>query len=426
MTTGLVGLRLLIRCRWMAVLGQALVVFVVHYGLGFPVPLGPVLGLILASFLLNLICVSQQHLIQRLDDRTLCGFIIFDIAQLSALLYLTGGTANPFVILLLGPVVVAAILLSFRLMLGIMTATLFSLGILALFHQPLPWPEPGFSPPPLYVAGCWAAMGLAMVFICVAVGLIQRENHRMNQALTVTQMALAREQEISALGTLAAAAAHELGSPLATLRLVATEMARMVTPDHPMAGDIDLLVSETARCRDILADLSRYSSADQSDHPFNLVPLATAIDQIIAPWLSENLRYRVDNRLEAALNTMPILMTPELRHGLGNLFQNACQFAQQQIIVTLDNPDDRVRITIQDDGPGFSSGILHRLGEPYLSVRPIEHAEHGNLGLGIFIARTLLEKQHADISFMQADPHGAIQIISWHRRDFLALGNKRV
>jgi len=414
---GKIGLRLLIQCRWVAISGQLVAVLAVYYGLGHVLPLWPALWLIIASLLLNLVSISQQSAIQRLDERTLLAFLVFDVAQLSGLLYLTGGLTNPFVVLILAPVVVGTTLLSLRWMAALIGLAVGCLCWLALFHQPLPWPSPGFVVPQLYLAGLWTALVFSVMFIGFYVGLIQRENRRMTQALAIIQMALAREQRMSALGALAAAAAHELGSPLSTLRLVATEMARDLPADHPMAEDIALLVSETGRCRDILAEISRHPEQDQALHPFEMMRFERVIERAIAPHLPPSIQFFFDD--DGDLYPLPRLRyVPELQHGLGNLLQNACQFARHKIVVRLRTDANQIMVTITDDGPGFAPGILHRLGEPYLSVRP---SGGSNLGLGVFIAQTLLEKTGAQLSFIQAEGGGATQIIVWPRQMLVLL-----
>ena len=314
---------------------------------------------------------------------------------------------------MLGPVVVAATLLARRLMIGLIGVAVLCLSGLALVHQPLPWPPPGFVVPPLYLQGLWLALVFSIFFIGFYVSLIQQENRRMTEALGITSMALERAQRMSALGALAAAAAHELGSPLSTIRLVATEMARGLPADHPFAEDIGLLVSETARCRDILAELSRQPEQNDTPLPFDMLPLDQIVQRAIKPYLTPMIRLHVRHQSD---HPLPVLrFTPELQHGLGNLLQNACQFADEEITITLDANTEQVTITITDDGPGFSPGILHRLGEPYLSVHPESHPGGNNLGLGIFIAFTLLEKIGARVTFHQAEGKGATQIITWPR-----------
>lgn len=414
-----VGLGLLIRSRWIAILGQLTLIIGVHYGLGHILPLWPALWLIIASLLLNLACVSQQRQIRELDNRTLLGLLIFDVIQLSALLYLTGGMSNPFAILLLAPVVLAATVLPMRLVMWLVSGMIVAMTVITLYHQPIPWKPPGMVMPALYLVGCWMSMVMASFFICIVVSLIQRRNDKITRALIVTQMALAREQRMSALGALAAAAAHELGSPLATLRLVATEMARELPADHPLAEDIHLMVQETGRCRDILAELARHPDQEAVQHPHNHATLAQILVQALSPHTLPHLTVDIDNLLPEEWRDYPILITPELLHGLGNLLQNACQFARRHVTITLTAEADTIRIIIQDDGPGFSHHILHRLGEPYVSGRGDSNG--GNLGLGVFIARTLLERTGADIMFEQRDNEGATQVIRWSWDKFMML-----
>lgn len=248
-----VRLRTLTLIRWVAIGGQLLALLVVHFGFGFPVPLAAAFSVVGASLLLNLIVMSGHPTPVRLGERAAAAFLAFDIMQLAALLYLTGGLENPFSFLLLAPVAVSATILSIRSTFALCVLSVASITLLAVRHYPLPWAEGGFSVPQVYVLGTWVALAVGIVFFAIYTWRVAEEARRMSNALTASQLALAREQQFAALGGLAAAAAHELGSPLGTIAVVSGEIARDLPADSPITEDVRLLISETARCRDILA-----------------------------------------------------------------------------------------------------------------------------------------------------------------------------
>src|SRR5215468_5362210 len=270
MTGGRVRLRTLNAIRWVAIAGQAVALLIVHYGLGYPLPIHWALAVVAASVVINLWAAIGRRSPERLGDRDAALYLAYDLLQLGVLLFLTGGLHNPFAFLILSPVTVSATILS-RVSTGALaTLALVVVGVLALFHLPLPWPDQTFALEPVFIAG--------YVFS------VAEEARRMSDALAATYMALDREQRVSALGTLAAAVAHRLGSPLGTIAVVAKELAREVPPGAPHRTDIDLLLSESQRCRTILAELSMRPESGEAPQR---VPIGALIETAAAP-------YRVD------------------------------------------------------------------------------------------------------------------------------------
>ena len=401
-------LRTLILIRWIAITGQLAAVLTVHYQLGFPLPLGPALAAIAASALLNGVA-SFQRRTRRLGDLQTASYLAFDILQLSTLLFLTGGLENPFATLILAPVAVAATILSGPVVAGLSGLTLVCISILTVEHMPLPWSSSPPELPALYVGAQWAALALSCIFIALYNRSVAGEARRIVDALAATQDALAREQQVSALGALAAAAAHELGSPLSTIAVVAKELARDVPPGSPLAEDVALLQSQSDRCREILAKLARTPEAEGT--PFDRLPLPALIEAVAEPHRLPGIALEVQSG--GRQDGPPLVRrTPEIVHGLGNLLQNAMQFARSKVMAQLGWTADEVTVSIADDGPGFPPNMLGRLGEPYLSSRG-DDGEH--LGLGIFIAQTLLERAGADISFENGRNGGAIVVVRWPR-----------
>ena len=253
---GRVRLRTLITVRWIAIAGQVAALGIVRYGLGFPLPIGPAVGVVGASAALNLWLSSRRRGSALLSDRMAAVQLGYDMLQLAALLCLTGGLGNPFAVLILAPVTVSATVLSRRSTISLSVLALAILALLARYHLPLPWPDGAFRLEPMFILGLMLALGTAVVFIAAYVSSVSEEARRMSDALSATQMALDRERRASAVGALAAAAAHELGTPLGTIALVAHEIARELPKDSPISGDVALLQSEAKRCRDILAELA--------------------------------------------------------------------------------------------------------------------------------------------------------------------------
>jgi two-component system sensor histidine kinase RegB len=411
---GRVSLRTLVFVRWIVIIGQLVTVLTVAFGFRFPMQLTAVLAVVALAVIVNLLGMIMRRG-RALSDRTVAFYLAFDILQLSALLFLTGGLTNPFAVLVLGPIAVAAAVLgrdySFAL------TFLAILCLAALFASPysLPW-NGGGSPrlPDLYQLGIWIALTLACGFIATYNWSVSGEARRISEALAETQLTLAREQQLTALGTLAAAAAHELGTPLSTITVVAKELAHDLPPGSPFAEDVALIQSQCERCRAILAELAR-KPEDAEESPFNRLPLDQLIEAAAVPHRVPGVRLDIRATMAPGVE-MPILRrTPEIMHGLGNILQNAMQFATKAVRVETQTDAQRIAMTVSDDGPGFSSGLLGRLGEPYLSLRDQEH-EH--LGLGIFIAQTLLERTGAEVTFvngLDGALEGAAVTIVWPR-----------
>ena len=414
---GSVRVRTLLYIRWLAIVGQAVALLVVHEFLDLKLPLADCLALLVASVLVNLYLLLTRSSSAWLPEHEALFSLGYDVVQLSALLYLTGGLQNPFALLILTPVTVSATILSLRstLLLGLFVAV--AISILVLFHEPLPWTKPGFALPSLYLWGLWSALTFATGFIAVYVSRVAAEARSMEAALTETQIALAREQRLSAVGSLAAAVAHELGSPLGTIAVVATELAHDVPADSALRPDIELLVSQTARCRDILAQLAQARDGEDADSPFETPPLSALVEEVITQQGAALVPIELVREAGGGAAEPNVARQPGMLHSFANLIQNAVQFARTRVIVTIAWSARDVAVTIADDGPGFSAAVLARLGEPYISSRA---GSAGHMGLGVFIAQTLLSRTGARIDFGNTEEGGAEVVIRWRRSDIEA------
>jgi two-component system sensor histidine kinase RegB len=417
---GRIRLRTVILIRWVAVIGQLSTLLIVHFGMGYRLPL--VWSLLTVAALAAVTINAQMHRkgSVRLTDRESAIYFAFDLLQLSVLLFLTGGLSNPFAILILAPVTVSATTLSYRSTVGLAALAMDCVIFLAIFHLPLPWVSAGsFALPGNFITAMAVALVLAVIFITSYVYRVAQESRHLSDALTAAQAALDREQRLSSLGALAAAAAHELGSPLGTISLVSREMQRELPPDSPLRGDIDLLVSQSARCREILAELSRRPEDSSADH-FNMLPLPLLIEVAAEPHRRPGVALRVEQVPDAADPVPPLMpRRPELIHGLGNLLQNAAEFAQQEVKVVLAWNALEISITIADDGAGFAPDLLDRLGDPYLSsageTKDRRNNSGDHMGLGLFIAQHLIERSGGSVGYGNNAFGGAEVRVSWPR-----------
>jgi two-component system sensor histidine kinase RegB len=421
-----VSLRRLVLIRWIAVLGQAVTVLVVHFDLGFTLPLTSTLVVIAASAVLNILASRRRLPTVRLGDREAAAYLAYDTLQLGILLFLTGGLENPFAVLVLAPVIVSATILSRSSVIGLSALTVIAITVLAFWHLPLPQrAAEQFELQPIYVLGFWTALVCSTLFISGYAWSVTLEARRMRDAYAATQLALAREQRVSAVGGLAAAAAHQLGSPLATIAVVAKELARDLPADSPHAADAELLLSQSERCRTILADLAHHSDAESAS-PYERLPVSALVEAAGEPHLSPEIVVQYAVEASRGPDGKPIeeplvRRSPEIIHGIGNLIQNAIHFAQQEVEVTTSWNADKVSVDIADDGPGFPPSVLARIGEPYISARQLGTSHHPqvgeqHMGLGIFIAQTLLARTGAQLTFDNLSDGGAHIGIEWRRR----------
>lgn len=418
---GVVRLRTLVLIRWAAVAGQASTAAAVYWGLGFALPLLAVCGAIALSALLNLTVSLGRAASVRIDDREATIFLAFDIVQLAVLLYLTGGLLNPFSLLLLAPVAIGATILSLASNIALSLLTIVAIGLLEFFHQPLPWDGPPPELPEIYKAGIWAGLSLTTLLIAAYGWRLAEEGRQMADALGAAQAALGREQRMSALGALAAAAAHELGSPLSTIAVVAKEMLREVEADDPLREDVELLSAESDRCRSILARLSVDPAGDVSD-AYTLVPLPALIEVAAQAYGRDgiSIAFEAGPVAPGMPQTAPIqVRSPEFMQGVGNIVQNAVSFARHEIRIVSRWTTEWSEVEVSDDGPGFSEALLDELGTPFISTR---QGKEGHMGLGVFIAKTLLERTGATVHFGNrgAGVGGAAVVVRWPNPVFKA------
>jgi two-component system sensor histidine kinase RegB len=415
-----VRLDTILRLRWLAVLGQLAAIFIVAQGLEFDLPVIPCLSVVGLSALLNLVLQIAFNPMQRLRPVHAAGLLALNIVELAALLFLTGGLQNPFSFLFLAPVLISATALPIRLTIALGALAVACASVLVFFHLPLPWEgEEPLELPPIYLFGVWLSILLAIGVTSLYAIQVTEDTRKLADALAATELVLTREQHLTQLDGLAAAAAHELGTPLATIFLISRELEKGAAADSPIASDLKTLREQTQRCRDILGKITQLSATGA---PFDRMPLSTLIEEVVAPHRDFGVAIKV--RIAVAGAREPVgTRNPAILYGVGNILENAVDFARKTVEVNAWWNNETVEIVISDDGPGFAPEILKRIGEPYLSRRrgseDPQSARRG-LGLGVFIARTLLERTGATVSFRNRTfpDHGAVVQIAWPRSRF--------
>ncbi len=405
----------LIAARWIALLGQTLAVLIAYYSLQFEIPLIPCLLFIIASGIVNNYASIKDHHRPMEPNKSLA-YLTFDSLQLTGLLYLTGGLTNPFFVLLIAPILMGSSLLPRWHMFALLCVGMASTVYLSIYYEPLKWPTSavGLRMDSLrfHIAIEAIALGITLIFASYYAWQVAEENRSMQKANFAARTALLKQQQLQALGAQAAAAVHELGSPLGTIAIITKDLATDIKTKYPdLQEDMTTLAAQAERCRQILAHFGKTLSSDPT---YMREPLTfrQILRDIAEQFLQERpeVRFRLESAEKADL--IQVIQTPELTHGLGVYIQNAIQFAQTELKISVERERGLI-ISIEDDGPGFDSHILPRLGQPYTSTR-IESGK--NMGLGVFIAQTLLEDTGAEISYNNKNSGGAQVILRWSER----------
>jgi two-component system sensor histidine kinase RegB len=415
---GRINLDVIVKLRWLTLSGELAALIFIGLVMRWHAPYLACLFVIVMSGVFNgLISVSNTALGPARDGQLMVQ-LGFNILQVSALLELTGGVANPFCLMLIAPVTLAAALMERRnaLILGGLAA--ICAALMTFWALPLPWPSDHPPLPPL--AYRLAALVAIVSGLIITAGYAWRaaaETKRMELALNITRKVLAREQRLSALGGLAAAAAHELGTPLATISVVAKEMVRE-TPPGPTRDDAELLVSQAERCREILTRLTE--EPDTTDDAVHArMTLLQFLNEVIARHLDTPIRVEAGVAGPPGARPPEIRRMPEVLHAMTSLVENAVDFARSEVLVSIRFDDRTIAVEVRDDGPGFSPEVLTQLGQPYITSRPGgegSRSGHIGMGLGFFIAKTLLERTGAVVQHFNGRRGGAVIAARWPRK----------
>lgn len=402
----------LISIRWFALLGQFSALVIVSGVLGFNTAFDQALSIILVGIIVNLFQSWRSFRQTRLRRREILLALIFDVLQLAALLYLTGGLVNPFAILFLAPIVVSAAVLDFKSTVMLIVVVVISACLLSQYFLPLPWYETGLVLPEIYVIGILSALIVSSMFIGFYVWWLAAEARRTNAVLSATQLMLEREQQTTALGALAAAAAHKLGSPLNTIAVISHDLPQRLqrtekeaSHDETITEDIIQLGIEAERCRVILSELNQDILTDRLN-----LDAARPVSDVIQSQLEQKILSlgRMLHLSAGALDGSPepsIMPHSQLKYALETLLDNAHDFAFEQIVMDIGWTEAEIDISIEDDGPGFPPAILNKLGQPWNSSR---EGLSGHKGLGVFLAKTLIETLGGKMVVNNGQDRGAI------------------
>lgn len=413
---GRTRLRTFITLRWLAVAGQTAAVLIVAFGLGFDMHLALCLAIIAASAWLN-VFLSFAFPSQRLTrDWEAALQLAFDTIQLATLIAATGGLSNPFLLLLLAPVTVAALSLPRLGAVIIALIAVLAAILMSIIPVPLPWlTAEGLFLPVLVQWGHFSALIVGIIFFSLSAIRVSQDEARLVRALDAASVVMAREQKLSALGAMSAMTTHELGTPLATIHLVAKELAAQLPRDNPYAEDVRLIADQADRCRAILSKIRE--ARDATDIVHAQMPLDALVEEAAAPFkgLGVALLVQAAPGEGGSLKAPVIARSPEILHALGAFIENAVSFAATRVTATASWTADQAVITITDDGPGFAADIIPKLGEPYISQRSEARIEGGDMGLGFFIAKTLIERTGGRIASRNRTPpnRGAVVQAVW-------------
>ena len=402
--------------RYIAIFGQFLAINVVYFYLNLPFPIGLSYLIIFIGLLTNLY-LQFGIKINQLKDFYASIFLIYDLIQLSILLYMTGGIFNPFSFLLIIPAIVSSTFLSMgtTIILGFITSTL--LLVISFFHLPLPGEDMNLLHfPNFYKTGIIISILIGLIFLSYFGIRFAGETKKRSEALNKLQEVISKEYELESLGGQAAAAAHSLGTPLATISVVAKELKKEIGDSKEISKDIDLLISQTKRCSEILKQISKKQI--EEDIFLSSIKLEDLIEEIINSF-KETSSKKIQLFTAKDKNKIAIQRTPEIIYGLRNFIGNAVKFSKSIVKINLISDQDQIQIEINDDGPGIPEDVINKIGEPYIKSKSKDLSSNSGLGLGTFLGKTLLERQNAKLFFKKnSDLGGALVIVSWNTKSF--------
>jgi len=404
--------------RYIAIFGQFIAINIVFFYLDLQFPLKESYIIILIGLITNLF-LQFKIKVNQLKDTYASLFLLYDLFQLSSLLYLTGGILNPFSILLIIPTIVSSTFLSMgtTIILGVITS--FLLFILSFIYLPLPGLDKNiFDVPNFYKQGILTAILIGLVFLSYFGIRFAGETKKRSEALRRLQEVISKEYELESLGGQAAAAAHSLGTPLATISVVAKELKKEIGDDKEISKDIDLLISQTKRCSEILKQISKKQIKE--DIFLSSIKFEDLLEEIINSF-KETSSKDIDLIVENDNNKIAIQRTPEIIYGLRNFIGNAVKFSKSRVNINLRSDQKIIEIKINDDGPGIPEDIIQKIGEPYIKSKSKELNANSGLGLGTFLGKTLLERQGAKLIFKRNSKlGGALITLSWNPNNFIS------
>ena len=411
--------RILVNLRWIALAGQYLTISIVYFIFKFELPFfyctAVILFGVLTNFYLHFKFKSSQ-----LNNFTSTFFLFYDLIQLSLLLFLTGGITNPFAILLIVPSIVSSTFLNLRSTVNLSIITILILVVLTIYNFPLPhYGELHFHVPDTYLYSLPLAIIITLLFLTYFGVMFGIESRKRTEALNKLELILAKEHELESIGLQAAAAAHSLGTPLSTITVIAKELEKELKHESKYSKDIELLLSQTKRCSDILKNLSK--DQFKEDSFLTNIKIEELLFEIVRSF--KEISEKKISLLSAKNKTNPkIERTLEITYGLRNFIGNAVKYSSSSIDISLESDTKITEVKICDDGPGFSEDILNVLGEPYIRSKNKIISSKSGLGLGTFIGKTLLERMKAIVIFEKCPKtNGAMVIVKWETKDLLSI-----
>ena len=401
----------LVNLRWIAIIGQLIAINFVHFYLKLDLPYIETHIIIFIGLITNIVLQFNIRTNQ-LKDLSSSLFLVYDLLQLSALLYFTGGIFNPFALLIIIPTIVSSTFLSMGTTIILGTLTIGLLFTLKEYHRILPGLDIyNLNFPEYYLAGALVSIIIGLVFLSYFGIRFSGETKKRSEALDKLQQVMAKEYELDSLDGQAAAAAHSLGTPLATISVVAKELKKEIGDKSKHSKDLDLLISQSKRCSDILKKISKKEISD--DQFFNLTKVESLLEEIIISF-EETSDKKISLLENGDKNKINIKRSPEIVFGLRNFIGNAIKFADKEVRIKLISDEENLVLIVNDDGPGFAEDIIKLIGEPYLKSRSKQITGKAGLGLGIFLGKTLLERKKAQLTFFnKEDLKGATVKIAW-------------
>ena len=404
----------LVILRWIANLGQLFTVIIVYFLFKFTLPIAQSLIIIILGILTNL------YLQLWFKKRELTNFdstiiLLYDLIQLSLLLFFTGGIKNPFVIFLIVPAIVSSTLLNLKSTYTLSILTIIILIILTTFHYPLPHPgNLHFHVPDYYLYSLPLATVIVLIFLAYFGSRFGLESRQKIDALNKLELIMAKERELESIGHQAAAAAHSLGTPLSTITVIAKELKKEINQDSKYSKDVDLLLSQAKRCSEILKKISLNQMGN--DKFMSSVSFKNLLTEIVRSF-EEISKKRISLNVEESQKETIITRSPEITYGIRNFVGNAVKYSKSEVNIFLKVDRYKVKLIISDNGPGFSNEVLENIGKPYIASESAVLREKSGLGLGTFIGQTLLERKKASLEFSNSQRGGALVNISWNLDD---------
>ena len=409
-----------INLRWIAIIGQLVTVNLIYFIFDFK------FNLILENLIISIGILSNFYLIYinkntQLLDRTAFLFLLIDVLQLSFLIYLAGGIANPFSIFLIIPTIFSSSNLGFRSNLLLVSVTILAIIFLTFFHQPLPYPvNEHFHVDSYYYYSIPIALIIALVFLNYFASTFGKETRIRKEAVNKMEEIMSKEHELLSLGGQAAAAAHSLGTPFSTIKIIATDLLKQFKDNEEVKNDIDLLISQIERCSEILKKLT-LNPVVEDDFIDRDLTIAEYMNEIIKSFKETSNKTFIIN-LDQYSNSLTITKSIEIVYGLRNFIGNANKFSKSKVFIHIKSNNEITEIIIEDDGEGYPKDVLRKIGEPYIKSYKSSIKSKSGLGLGIFIGKTLLEKNYADILCRNSKTRGGAEVsIKWKNKDLLNL-----